>query len=674
MELNNFFNPQSVAIIGASSNKNKVGFALLTNLLKSGQRVIYPVNVNSQELAGLKSYPSVTDISEKIDLAVIAVRADIVPQILTDCGVKKIPSAIIISSGFKETGELGKELEIKIASIAREYGIALLGPNCLGVIDCHTDFNASFAAQKPPKGKIAFLSQSGALGTALLDLAIVDNIGFSKFISLGNETQLTEIEFLEYLAHDQDTEAILVYLEKLSAGPEFMRLCAEITKTKPVVVLRAGRSAHGVKAVMSHTGSLTPTDSVFLAACKQVGVITVESIREFFNLAKLFQLGIKQPLQRLVILTNGGGPSVVTADLIDLSRSLALVEFSAETKEALRKVLPPMAAVGNPIDIIGDALASRYADALRIVCAEKETDGVVLILTPQMMTEVEATAKLVTEFRQQKPILPVFIGGPTIETGLTYFKQNNLVNFTFPKDAIEALDNLARGIKKPERTITENNTVTPTPSLSLLNFVETAKILEDYKINLTGVLIKEKTELATTLSKLGIAPFVLKAISPDIIHKTDLGAIKLNLNNLEETEKAWVEIMARNPYIKLEGMFLQPMAVGKEVIIGMKRDPIFGPTILFGLGGIFVEVLKDTALRVAPVSQEMALEMIQEIKGAKILSGFRGEKPVDINALAELIVKISKLGIDHPEIKELDLNPVIITPEGIKVADVRIMV
>jgi acetyltransferase len=674
MELNNFFNPQSVAIIGASSNKNKVGFALLTNLLKSGQRAIYPVNVNSQELAGLKSYPTVTDIPNKIDLAVIAVRADIVPQILVECGAKKITSVIIISSGFKEAGESGQELEAKIARAAREYGIALLGPNCLGVIDSQTDFNASFAAQKPPKGKIAFLSQSGALGTAILDLAITHNIGFSKFISLGNEAQLTEIEFLEYLAHDQDTEAILIYLEKLSNGPEFMRLCAEITKTKPVVVLRAGRSDRGLKAAMSHTGSLAPADSVFAAACRQTGVITVESIREFFNLAKLFQLGIKRPLQRLVILTNGGGPSVVTADLVDLSQSLSLVEFSTETKEALRKVLPPMAAVGNPVDIIGDALASRYADALKIICAEKETDGIILILTPQMMTEVEATAKLVAEFSQQKPILPIFIGGPTVEPGLVYFKQNNLVNFTFPKDAVEALDNLARGIKKQETITNTDNPLVPPSSLIMMNFTGVSKILKDYEINLTGILVKEKTELAGALSKLGVAPFVLKAISPDIIHKTDTGAIKLNLKNIEEVERAWDEIIANNPHAKLEGMFLQPMAVGKEVIIGMKRDPIFGPTILFGWGGIFTEVLKDTTLRIAPVSKEIALEMIREIKGAKILTGVRGEKAVDEEALADLMVKVSKLAIDHPEIKELDLNPVIITPAGIKVADIRIMV
>ncbi|MEK7208748.1 MAG: acetate--CoA ligase family protein [Patescibacteria group bacterium] len=674
MALEKIFNPQSVAVIGASNDKNKVGFALLTNLLTGGKRMIYPVNINRQELAGRKSYPTVKDIAAEIDLAVIAVRADIVPQILADCGAKKITAAIIISAGFKETGAVGQALEEKIAAVARDCGITLLGPNCLGIIDTQMDFNASFAAQKPPRGGIAFLSQSGALGAAILDLAIAENVGFSKFISLGNEAQLSEIEFLDYLAKDAATRAILVYLEKLSNGPEFIRLCTEITKTKPVVILRAGRSGRGRQAVLSHTGSLAPADSVFAAAGRQAGAIVVESIRELFNLAKLFQLGIKKPLRRLAVLTNGGGPSVVATDLIDLSPSLSLVEFSDSIKEALRKVLPPMAAVGNPVDIIGDALAMRYAEALKIIGAEKEVDGIILILTPQMMTEAKATAELIVEFSKQKPILPIFIGGPAVETGLNHLRQNNLVNFTFPKDAIEALDHLARGVKKQERAVEIGN-VQPAPVsvLSMMDFAEMSKILEDYEISLSGILAKEKTELTEIRSKLGSGPLVMKAISPDIIHKTDSGAVRLNIKNIEEAEKAWDEIVIENPNAKLDGLLVQPLISGKEIIIGLKRDPIFGPTILFGFGGIFTEILKDIALRIAPVSQEMALEMIQEIKGAKILTGVRGEKPVNINALAELIVKVSKLAIEHPEIKEMDLNPVLVNPDSVFVVDARMM-
>lgn len=671
MELEKFFNPKSVAVIGASSDKSKVGYAIFSNLLSGAPRQIFPVSISEKEILGIETHASISEIKEKIDLAVIAVRADIVPQVLAECGEKKIGTAIIISAGFKEEGETGKQLEEKVASIAREHNISLLGPNCLGTIDTHTDLNSSFAAQKPLKGNIAFLSQSGALGTSLLDLAISQGVGFSKFISLGNEASLTEIEFLEFLAKDKDTEAILLYLEKLSNGPEFMKLCAKITKTKPVVVLRAGRSSRGIKAVMSHTGSLASDDAVFSAACKQTGIIAVESIREFFNMAKLFQLGIKKPLQKLAILTNGGGPSVVATDLVDLSRSLSLVEFSEETKEALKKVLPPMAAVSNPVDIIGDALAVRYADALKIVCAEKEIDGVLLILTPQMMTEVEATAKLVAEFGKKKPIIPVFLGGPTVKAGLEFFRQNGLVNFAFPKDAVEALDNLAMG---------EAKSALASPKLSeakagkMLSFSDTSKILSDFKIPLNGVLAKEKSELAEIFSKFGSGLFSLKAISPDIIHKTDSGAVKLNIKNAEEAATAWDEIVAKNPTAKFEGILVQPMASGKEVIIGMKRDSVFGPTILFGLGGIFTEALKDTSLRVAPVSKETALQMIQEIRGKNILSGLRGEKPANFNALADFIAKVSALSLAHPEIKEIDFNPVMANPDTVTVVDVRMMV
>ncbi|MEK7501535.1 MAG: CoA-binding protein, partial [Patescibacteria group bacterium] len=503
MNLNNFFNPKSVVVIGASSDKNKVGFAVMSNL--SGcrtSRQIYPVSISESEILGLKTYKSVSDVGLPIDLAIIAVRADIVPQILTECGKRGIKNVIIISAGFKEIGEAGKILENSVKEIANRFEIALLGPNCLGTIDSHADFNTSFGAKKPIRGNIAFLSQSGALGTSVLDMAIKEDVGFSKFISLGNEAQLSEIEFLEYLAVDDNTKAILIYLEKLSDGKRFMELVSEITKTKPVVVLKAGRSERGMEAVMSHTGSLAPADSVFSAALKQSGAIAVESIREFFNMAKLFQLGIMKPLKNLVILTNGGGPSVVTADLIDLSRSLSLVEISDSTKEALRKVLPSMAAVGNPVDIIGDALSSRYEDALKILVDEKGVDAIILMLTPQMMTKVEETAKLIVQYRSKKPIIPVFIGGPTIQAGLEYLKRNALVNFNFPKDAVEALDNLAlchsREGGNPGKSSYTKSVSDKSSRVSvskMMDFVEMTKILNEYNISLTGILVKEKTKL-----------------------------------------------------------------------------------------------------------------------------------------------------------------------------------
>jgi acetyltransferase len=673
MNLDNFFNPKSVAVIGASSDKNKVGFALMSNLVKSqAKRTIFPISISESEILGLKTFKSVSEISEPIDLAIIAVRADIVPSILAECGTKKIKTVIIISAGFREIGEAGKILEEKVAEVAKENDIALLGPNCLGAIDLQKDFNGSFSALNPKKGNIAFLSQSGALGTSVLDLAIAEGVGFSKFISLGNEAQLTEIEFLEYLANDPDTKAILIYLEKLSNGKKFMELASEITKTKPIVVLKAGRSARGIKAVMSHTGSLAPETAVFSSALRQSGAIAVESIREFFNMAKLFELGIMKPIQNLAILTNGGGPSVVATDLIDLSKSLSLAEFSEKTKEELRKVLPPMAAVGNPVDIIGDALANRYNDALKIISEQKDIDGIILILTPQMMTDVLGTAKLIAEYRNKKPIIPVLLGGPTIEKGLEFFKQNDMVNFKFPKDAVEALDNLSFG--KSKNNASEPAEARPLQDLKMIDFAEMSKILNEFGIQICGTLAKNKSELKNAFEKIGGNSFAIKAISSEIVHKTDSGAVKLNIKNAEEAESAWNEIGAKSGNVPLQGMLVQPMIKGKEIIIGMKRDSTFGPTILFGLGGIFTEILKDSSLRVAPIDFDSAKEMILEIKSAKILLGARGEKSVNIDALANLIVKISKLSIAHPEIKEIDLNPVMATTDSAIVVDARIMV
>jgi acetyltransferase len=741
-KLENFFNPKTIAVIGASSDKNKVGYAIMANLLRDAKRDIYPVSISEKEILGLKTYSSIKEIGGNIDLALIAVRADIVPAILEECAVKKVQNVIIIASGFKEEGLAGAELEKKVADIAKRNGIALLGPNCLGIIDAHTDLNASFAASKPKSGHIAFLSQSGALGTAILDKALSEGVGFSKFISLGNEAALSEIEFLEYLKDDKDTKAILMYVEQLSDGQKFMKLATEITKKKPIALIKSGRSTRGQQAVMSHTGSLAPEDAVFTAACKQAGIIVVESIREFFNMAKLFEIGIIKPRQNLIILTNAGGPAVVTADLIDLSRSLSLVELGNETKEQLKKVLPPMAAVNNPVDIIGDALSDRYESALKILIEEKSADAIIVLLTPQMMTQAEDTAKLLGEYNKKKLIIPVFIGGPTIENGLIELKKVGLVNFTFPKDAVEALDNLARGAKKVEsegEVLAQNTSSAATQderrlfrheqsdmrksapvvvggadkeldsnklqdsrlrgndknsqgdksqiptinsdskfSLNMMPFNEMCNLFKNYEIDFQGILVKEKNGLAEAMKKVGAGPFIMKAISPDVIYKTDMGAVKLNLKNVKEAEVAWDEIVSsvksKNPQAVIDGMLVQSMVNGKEVIIGMKRDATFGPTILFGLGGIFTEALKDTSLRIAPVSKEVALEMIREIRGSNILTGLRGEASVNLEKIADIIVKLSKLAIDHPEIKEIDLNPVIVNSDETFVVDARVMI
>lgn len=674
MNLQKFFDPASVAVIGATEDKNKVGYSLVWNLLKGKPRNIYPITLDKDKILGLKAYRSVLEVSDKIDVALIAVRAAFVPQTLVECGKKKVPFAAVISAGFKEIGEDGKKLEENIKKIAQKYKISLLGPNCLGIINSASDLNASFAAEKPLDGGISFISQSGATGAAMLDWSRKTGVGFSKFVSLGNEAGLTELEFLEYFAGDKDTKALLVYLEKVTDGQKFMELSRKITRVKPMVVIKAGRSPRGSAAVMSHTGSLTPVGAVFTTACRECGVITVESLREFFNLAKIFQIGIYKPLRHLAILTNGGGPSVIATDLIDLSRSLELVELSRVAQNALRKVLPPMAAVGNPVDVIGDAGSKRYDDALKILTAQKNIDGIIVILTPQMMTDAEAVANVLLSYRGRKPIIPVFMGGFSIERGLAALRNGGLSNFNFPKDAVEALDTLSSTTKKTVKPATEKNAA---QNPKMAGFPQTLKLLARYGIKIPGILVRREKELPAAFKKFKNKPLAMKIISPDIVHKTDVGGVRLNVKTIEEAAKAWGGIVrsaksgARKA--KIHGVFVQPMAEGKEVIIGMKRDATFGPVIVFGLGGIFVEALKDTSMRVVPVSPTEAMKMIGEIKGYKILRGLRGEKPVNMNALAKIISAVSKLSLARSEIKEIDLNPIMAGTKNTIVIDARIL-
>jgi len=684
--LEKFFDPKSVAVIGASSDKTKVGYSLVYNLLSGKKREIYPITLKEKEILCVPAFASVLDIPNDIELAVIAVRADTVPRILEDCGKKQIPNVVIISSGFKEVSSAGKKLEDQISKIAKEQDIAILGPNCLGVIDTKNDLNASFSAQKPLPGKIAFLSQSGALGTALIDWANGQGVGISKLISLGNETHLTEIEFLEYLENDPDTDAILMYLENAKNGPKFLETVGRITPKKPIVVIKAGMGNHGNLAIRSHTGTLAPEASVFISACKQAGAVTVSSLRGFFHLIKILPqvLDLKTPVQRLIILTNGGGPSVVAADLIDRSHSLSLVVLSEDIKEKLRKILPPMAAIGNPVDIIGDALAERYDKALEILSNEENTDGIIVILTPQMMTESGATAKILAKYKDRKKIFPVFIGGSSIQSGRDELIKSGMAYFTFPRDVIESLDYLARGVPKIKSPYGHHDNFAEPASErgKMMKFQNALDLLSQYGISVSGKFVRNKNDLTDALKNCGSGPYAMKAISPAIVHKTEMGAVRLNIRNLDEADIIWEELW--NKFGQLEGILIQKMIDGpafakasagtREVIIGMKRDVTFGPTLVFGLGGIFAEAIKDTTMRIAPFKKEEALKMMQEIKGIKILEGMRGQPPVNFDLLADIMMNLSRLALEHPEIKEIDLNPVICSENSVTVVDARVMI
>jgi acetate---CoA ligase (ADP-forming) len=684
-KLNNFFNPKSVAVIGASNDQNKVGYSLMYNILAGSKRAVYPVTLNEKNICGVPAFKSILDVPGEIDLAVIMVHASIVPAVLIDCGKKGVKNAIIISAGFKEIGGEGKELEDQIAKIAEENNIALLGPNCLGTIDANNDFNASFVARKPLSGSVAFLSQSGALGAAVLDWAVDEGIGFSKFISLGNEATLTEIDFLKYLAEDENTKSILLYLEQTTAGSELLRLLKQITTKKPVAVLKAGVSSYGASAIMSHTGSLAPEAKIFEAAMKQSGVMIISSLSEFFNVTKLFSFDIctNPPVQNLVIVTNGGGPSVIAADEVGLSKSLSLVSLSSETKEKLKKVLPEMASVRNPIDVIGDATLERYRSVLDILCDVEEVDGIIVMLTPQKMTDIKSVAELLSKYKKRKKIFPLFMGGPSVKEGNKFLTDFHMMHFHFSRDIVEALDILANSATSP-RLLRKS----PSPcegegkkeetSLHQMPFLEMAKIFSEFNLNIAGKFINKKEELENTLRELGDGPYAMKAISGEAVHKTEAGAVRLNISNFEEASQVWEELWTSPIFgcSKMEGVLVQKMesAKNREVIIGMKRDATFGSTILFGLGGILAEAIKDTTLRIAPIEKPEALKMMQEIKGIKILHGLRGQPSVNFDLLAEIIVNLSNLSLAHPEIKEIDLNPVMATESSAIIVDARVMI
>ena len=676
MTLERFFNPKSVAVIGASPKKEKLGNCLVRNIQEGKKRKIYPINPKYKKILGLSCFPTVSEVKGDIDLAIIAVKAEIVPTMVEECGKKSIPFVIIISAGFKETGEEGTKREEKIKEIAKKYKIKILGPNCLGLLDSSTDLNASFASEMILKGEIAFVSQSGAICSSMLDWAKKEHIGFSKFISLGNETVLTENDFLEYLAQDKKTKAILMYLEAITDGRRFIKLARQITKNKPIVILKAGKTAKGQKAIISHTGSLTPENKIFEAACLQSKVINVDSLRELFNFTKIFNAGIFRPLTRLAVVTNGGGPSIIMSDLIELSSTLELAEIKKETKNKLRKILPNFASVNNPVDILGDALSSRYEEVLKILTAEKNIDGLIVIITPQKMTEIEKTAQIIIKYHKKKPIIPIFIGEETTGKGEELLKVNKVGNFEYPMDIKEVLE--AMSFKKKTLVLVPPRRDTAGQERRLaLDFNRILSLLKKYKIEvISSFFVKRQKDLNEIFKKIK-PPVALKVVSPQIIHKTDVGGVKLNLKTIKEVKKAWQEIVEKikTKKIKAEikGMIIQPMTKGKEVIVGMKRDPVFGPVIVFGLGGIFVEVLKDVSMRIAPLTKKDVAQMLTEIKGFEILEGTRGEKSVNFKALQKIILSLSRLSLRHKEIKEIDLNPVMVNEKEAIVVDARMI-
>jgi acetyltransferase len=691
--LDSFFNPKSIAIIGASRTPGKVGYDILKNAIQYGyQGSVYPINPGAAEILGLKAYPSLLDVPDKIDLAVVVVPPKNVLEIIGQCGDKGIDAAIIITAGFRESGLEGAKLENELVKKAKESGVRFIGPNCLGMIDTHSRVNASFAAGMPAKGSIGFFSQSGALCIAILDRALPDEIGFSKFISMGNKADISDTDIMLALAEDDNTKVILGYIEGVNDGRKFMEVASQVSKKKPLIILKSGITSSGAKAASSHTGALAGREAAFDSAFKQSGIIRAHTMGELFNYALGFA---NQPLPEgpnIAIITNSGGPGIIAADASDKS-DLQLVPLHKETIDELRSFLPPVASFYNPIDILGDSGAERYEKTLYTVLKDEKIQGVVVLLTPTAVVDVDATAKAIANIANlvDKPILTSFMGKKSVESGSKILMNYNVPNYSYPEEAIYSLNAMYRyhvWINRPEKTY---------PHLSGLK-EKAVKVFEDVKkegrerltesevhevLNSYGFLQPKSlfagtSEEAVAASK-GIGyPVAMKIVSPQIIHKSDIGGVKINLNNKKDVENAFFEITTRvrniMPTAHIHGVMIQEMIKdGKEVIIGITNDAQFGHMIMFGLGGIYVEVLKDISFRITPLSQEDAHEMIRETKTFPLLRGVRGEAETDIEAIEKSLLILSQMAVDFPQIIEADINPLLVKKrdEGVVAIDAR---
>ena len=687
MSLDCFFSPQSIAIIGASTNTSKLGYAVLDNLvngdfLRDGRKV-YPINPKADEILGLPAYPLVSDIPDPIDLAVIVIPYPLVPEAMRTCGEKGIPAVIVISAGFREAGMDGLEREQELIEITNEYNIRLIGPNCLGVINTVIPMNASFSAGLPPNGPMDFMSQSGALGTAILDWAQAGRLGLNKFVSLGNKADVSEIDLLRAWAKDPTSNVILSYMEGLPDGQEFISVAREVSKIKPIVALKSGVTQAGSRAVSSHTGSLAGSEQAYEAAFRQSGVLRAHSLQDLFDMARAF--GYLSPLQgdQIAIVTNAGGPGILATDALERA-GLKLARFKPECIKALEQFLPDAASAANPIDVLGDARADRYRFALEQVIESPSVDGILVILTPQAMTEIVETAAVIAEISEKVdiPILASFMGEARVEAGIETMAKHNVPNFAFPERAAMVLQAMsqyreyrARPLPSFESFNVDQKAVRETIDRVLdegrlsIGDAEAKSILTAYGLQAPPSEIAETAEKAVEIAAEMGYPVVLKIASPDILHKTDVGGVKVGLQNDTDVRDAFDLITYRSqrylPEAHLWGCQVQKMVPsGLEILIGMNRDPQFGPLVTFGLGGIYVEALKDASFRIAPFSRDEAAQMLTEIRAKALLDGVRGEPPVDKETLIEALLRISQLVLDFPEIAELDINPFIVFEEG----------
>lgn len=690
------FEPQSVAVIGASPDPSRLGHQVLRNIVHHGFKgQIYPIHPKASSVLHLPAYSSVLDVPDPIDLGVIVIPTEHVLAVADECGKKGIKGLIVITAGFKEVGGEGKKLERELLAIVRQYDMRMVGPNCLGVIDTVCNLNASFAALMPNAGEVAFMSQSGALCTAILDWSKTQGMGFSRFVSLGNKADVDEVTLLRAWDKDPHSKVILAYLEGINDGQGFITAARQVTRNTPVVAIKSGVTEAGTRAASSHTGSLTGSENAYEAAFAQSGIIRSRSMGELFDLAQLFSY---QPLiqgNRVAIVTNAGGPGIIATDAVERSGILAVSRFTPETIEQLQRDLPPTANVFNPIDVIGDARSDRYRVAIKAALADPGVDTLAVLLTPQAGTDTEEIARVIGGLaaEQDKPVVASFMGAYSLGPALEILNEYRIPNYTFPERAIQSLSSMARyyeARRQPEPVFATFEVDTERVKALFaeiratgrveLGEIEAREVMQAYGMRLPQSEIAHTPDEAAKIAAQIGYPVVMKISSPDILHKSDIGGVKVGMSNATEVRDAFelIEYRARkySPDARIWGILVQEMVrKGRELLVGVSRDPQFGPLVAVGLGGIYVEVMRDVALRLAPISKQEVSDQIRSIRAFPLLRGVRGEPTADIASIEETVLRVSQLVTDFPEIVEMDINPLVVhnEDEGCVVVDARII-
>ncbi|MFA5645960.1 MAG: acetate--CoA ligase family protein [Candidatus Ratteibacteria bacterium] len=690
-----FFSPESIALIGASREPHKLGYRILENLILGGFKGnLYPVNPKANEVLDLPCYKNVSSLPKTPDLAVIVVPAKLALDAVEECGKQGTKAAVIITAGFKESNAEGKEREEKLYTISQKYGIRIIGPNCLGITDTYQNLNASFAPYMPHKGPIAFISQSGAIISAVLDWAKNEKLGFSRIISLGNMVDVSESEVIEDCASDPHTKVILLYMEGVKDGRDFISRVSKVARKKPIIALKAGMTAAGSRAVSSHTGSLAGMSQAYQAAFKKSGVLQVETMEELFDISMLFAC---QPIlqgNRIAIVTNAGGPSVLATDMIE-KEGLVAAELLKKTEKNLAAGLPPAANIHNPVDVLGDASEKEYGFAVETVAQDPGVDGIIAILTPQVVTPVNETAREIGKAAKQKgkTVMASFMGGASLMQAYDLLREEKIPNYPFPERGIRAFramvdfSNLSTAEKPSSKAFPVKKALAQAAiekveksGRNILTDFEAREVFEAYGFRAPRRTLAKSAEEAIAAAESIYYPVVAKIASPDILHKTEAGGVQVGISNASEMKKAFEKIVSSAKAYKknaiIEGVEVQEMVTGiQETIIGVKKDPQFGHLLMFGLGGIFVELLGDVTFRIVPIGAKEAEGMLNDIKGAKLLQGYRKTPAADTEALTEAILRVSQLCMDFPSIEELDLNPLIVKKrgKGLVMVDARII-